>query len=62
MLSRYKYLIIVITYAAIDVACIFSAFYLVLLYRPQTVAFSVSFQNLFPRLTPLNYYSWSGRC
>ena len=52
MLSRYKYLFIVILYAAIDVACIFSAFYLVLLYRPQTVPFHISLQSLFSVADP----------
>lgn len=37
---------------AIDVACIFSAFYLVLLFRPQTVSFSISIQTLFSAADP----------
>ncbi len=44
---RLRSIFIISIYAAIDVVCIFLAFYLVLLLRPQTIAFKVSFQTLF---------------
>ncbi len=52
MKSQYKSIFIVSTYAAIDVACIVLSFYLVLLFRPQTVPFSVSIQSFFSAADP----------
>src|SRR5271170_4326883 len=52
MRSRLQSILIISIYAAIDVVCIFSAFYLVLLFRPQTVPFSVSLQSLFSSADP----------
>ena len=52
MKSRLQSIFIVSIYAAIDVVCIILAFYLVLLFRPQTVSFSVSFQSLFSAADP----------
>ena len=52
MKSRLQSILIVSIYVAIDVAFIFLAFYLVLLFRPQTVSFSVSFQSLFSSADP----------
>jgi len=52
MRSRLQSVFIISMYAAIDLVCIFSAFYLVLLFRPQTVSFSVSFQALFSSADP----------
>ncbi len=52
MASRYKHLIIVLIYAAIDVFFIFLAFYLVLRYRPQTVPFTVTPHSIFSADNP----------
>jgi hypothetical protein len=52
MRPRLQSIFIVCIYAAIDVVCIISAFYLVLLFRPQTVPFSVSLQSLFSSTDP----------
>jgi len=52
MKSRLQSILIISIYAAIDVVCIVLAFYLVLLFRPQTVPFSVSFQALFSEVDP----------
>ena len=52
MRSRLQSIFIISIYAAIDVVCIVLAFYLVLLFRPQTVPFSVSFQSLFSAADP----------
>ena len=52
MNTRIQPIIIICIYAAIDVVCIISAFYLVLFFRPQTVPFSVSLQNLFSAADP----------
>ena len=52
MKSRLQSTLIICLYAAIDVACIVLAFYLVLLLRPQTVPFSVSFHSLFSETNP----------
>jgi len=50
--TRFQPILIISVYAAIDVACILLAFYLVLLFRPQTVPFSVSFQSFFSAADP----------
>ena len=47
MSPQFRAIFIVCMYAAIDVFCIVSAFFLVLLFRPHTVPFSVSLQSLF---------------
>jgi len=52
MRSRFQSFLILCIYAAIDVACIIVAFYLVLFLRPQTVSFSVSFHSLFSEENP----------
>ena len=52
MKSRIQAILIISIYAAIDVACIILAFYLVLLLRPQTVAFKVTFLSLFSSADP----------
>jgi exopolysaccharide biosynthesis polyprenyl glycosylphosphotransferase len=52
MRPRLQSIFIISIYAAIDVLCIFSAFYLVLLFRPQTVSFNVSLQSLFSAADP----------
>ncbi|MBF0570636.1 MAG: sugar transferase [Candidatus Omnitrophica bacterium] len=52
MKLRIQPIFIISIYAAIDVACIVSAFYLVLLLRPQTVSFKVSFQSFFSENDP----------
>ena len=52
MRPRLQSIFIVSLYAAIDVACIVLAFYLVLLFRPQTVPFHVSIQSLFSAADP----------
>jgi exopolysaccharide biosynthesis polyprenyl glycosylphosphotransferase len=52
MKPQLKSIFIISIYAAIDVVCIISAFYLVLLFRPQTVAFKVSIQSLFSAADP----------
>jgi exopolysaccharide biosynthesis polyprenyl glycosylphosphotransferase len=52
MRSRLQSILIICIYAAIDVACIILTFYLVLLFRPQTIPFSVSFQSLFSAADP----------
>jgi len=52
MRPRLQSIFIVSLYAAIDVACIVLAFYLALLFRPQTVPFSVSIQSLFSAADP----------
>jgi exopolysaccharide biosynthesis polyprenyl glycosylphosphotransferase len=49
---RLQSIFIVSLYAAIDLACIVLAFYLVLLFRSQTVPFSVSVQSLFSEADP----------
>jgi exopolysaccharide biosynthesis polyprenyl glycosylphosphotransferase len=49
---RIQPILIICIYAAIDVVCIISAFYLVLFFRPQTIPFSVSLQNLFSSADP----------
>ncbi len=51
-LPRLQPILIISIYAAIDVVCIVLAFYLVLLFRPQTVPFSVSFQSFFSSADP----------
>jgi len=52
MRSRLQAIFIICLYAAIDVVCILLVFYLVLLFRPQTVSFKVSFQALFSSADP----------
>jgi exopolysaccharide biosynthesis polyprenyl glycosylphosphotransferase len=52
MKSRLQSILIVCIYAAIDVFFIFLAFYLVLLFRPQTVPFKVSLASLFSSADP----------
>ena len=52
MRSRLQSIFIICLYAAIDVVCIVLAFYLVLLFRPQTVSFSVSLKSLFSDANP----------
>jgi exopolysaccharide biosynthesis polyprenyl glycosylphosphotransferase len=52
MRSRLQSIFIICMYMAIDVACIILAFYLVLLFRPQTIPFSVSFQSIFSTADP----------
>src|SRR5476649_737385 len=52
MRSRLQSIFIICIYAAIDVICIVLAFYLVLLFRPQTVPFSVSIQSFFSAADP----------
>jgi exopolysaccharide biosynthesis polyprenyl glycosylphosphotransferase len=52
MKLRVQPIIIICIYAAIDVACIISAFYLVLYFRPQTIPFKVSFQSIFSSADP----------
>jgi len=52
MKSQFQAILIVCTYAAIDVVCIFLSFYLVLHFRPQTVPFSVTIQSLFSSADP----------
>lgn len=48
----FNYIFVMCFYAAIDVVSIFFGFYLVLLFRPQTVSFSVSFQSIFSSADP----------
>ena len=52
MKPRLQSIFIISIYAAIDVVCIVLAFYLVLLFRPQTVPFSVSIQSIFSAADP----------
>ncbi len=52
MKFRPQPILIISTYAAIDVVCIILAFYLVLLFRPQTVPFSVSLPSFFSAANP----------
>lgn len=52
MRPRLQSVIIISTYVAIDVACIILSFYLVLLFRPQTVPFGVSIQSFFSAANP----------
>jgi len=52
MRSRLQSIFIICIYATIDVISIILAFYLVLLFRPQTVPFSVSFHSLFSEADP----------
>lgn len=52
MRPRLQSIFIISLYAAIDVVCIVLAFYLVLLFRPQTVPFSVSIQSFFSAANP----------
>jgi len=52
MRPRLQSVFIICIYAAIDVACIVLAFYLVLLFRPQTMPFKVSFSSLFSAANP----------
>ena len=61
MRSRLQSIFIISLYAAIDVVCIVLAFYLVLLFRPQTVPFSVSLQSLCSAVNPfkLLFISWT---
>ena len=47
-----KPILVISIYAAIDVVCILTAFFLVLLFRPQTVPFSVSFLSFFSSADP----------
>ncbi len=48
----FKSTFIICVYMAIDVACIVLAFYLVLLFRPQTVPFGISIQSFFSAADP----------
>ena len=61
MKKRIQPILIVIIYSAIDVACIVLAFYLVLIFRPQTVPFSVSLQSFFSSSNPfkLLFLAWT---
>jgi exopolysaccharide biosynthesis polyprenyl glycosylphosphotransferase len=61
MRPRLQSIFIISLYAAIDVACIVLAFYLVLLLRPQTVPFRVSIQSFFSPADPfkLLYMVWT---
>jgi len=52
MKPRFRAIFIISVYAAIDVFCILLAFYLVLYFRPQTIAFKVSLQTLFSDENP----------
>lgn len=52
MSQRLQSILIISVYMAIDVACSFGAFYLVLLFRPQTVPFKVSLPALFSGADP----------
>ena len=52
MKSQTRSLLIISIYAAIDVVCIVLAFYLVLLFRTQTVPFKVSLLTLFSHADP----------
>ena len=52
MRPRFQSTLIISIYAAIDVVCVVGAFYLVLLFRPQTVPFSVSLQTFFSSADP----------
>jgi len=52
MNSRFRSAFIISTYLAIDVACIIFSFYLVLLFRANTVHFTVSFSSLFSSDNP----------
>jgi len=50
--SRFQSILIISVYAALDVSCIVLAFYFVLLFRPQTVPFNVSFHAVFSAADP----------
>jgi len=52
MRSRLQSIFIICIYAAIDVVCVVLAFFLVLLYRAQTVHFNISLQTLFSAVDP----------
>jgi exopolysaccharide biosynthesis polyprenyl glycosylphosphotransferase len=52
MKPRLLSIFIISIYATTDVVCIVLAFYLVLLFRPQTVPFSVSIQSIFSAADP----------
>jgi len=52
MNQRLRSIFIICIYMAIDVACIILAFYLALVFRPQTVSFSVSLPSIFSTVDP----------
>jgi len=61
MIPKFRPIFVISVYVAIDVVCIFSAFYLVLLFRPQTVSFHISLQSLFSAVDPfrLLFFVWT---
>ncbi len=61
MRSAKQTFFIICGYVAIDIVCILLSFYLVLLFRPQTLPFNVSLEGFFSSSNPFKilFFSWT---